>query len=94
MPKSNLVSNIGGGVDATHFSDRPDDPRLGIQIVDLWEIEHPPYLFRNVQADLQFFVTFLHGRKGEPFQLSLMISSIRSFLRGKYDWARRTIHRT
>jgi hypothetical protein len=94
MPKSNLVSNIGGGADATHFCDRPGDPRLGIQIVDLWKMEHPPYLFRNVRGDLQFFVDYLGGRKREPLQLSLIISSIRSFLRGRYDWARRTIHWT
>jgi hypothetical protein len=49
LPDSNLVSNIGFGLDATHVS--TESPWARLPVTDIWEIQHPPFIFRNKVAD-------------------------------------------
>jgi hypothetical protein len=51
IPRVNLVSNIGGGADATHTSD-PSDWLLSITARELrFPLNHPPGICRNWHAD-------------------------------------------
>jgi hypothetical protein len=49
LPDSNLVSNIGFGLDATHVS--AESPWARLPVTDIWEIQHPLFIFRNKVAD-------------------------------------------
>lgn len=60
QPDLNLVSNIGFGVDATHTFG--DSPWANLPTQDMGEIEHPPIITRNVEADLY---TFAHHYGGD-----------------------------
>lgn len=49
LPRSNLVSNIGFGADATHTKDKKtltQSPNL-----DIWDIKHPLFIVRDINAD-------------------------------------------
>lgn len=52
-PNSTLVSNIGFGVDATHTF--CDSPLAQLPTTDIWEIKHPPLMFRHREADAHAF---------------------------------------
>jgi len=52
-PDLNLVSNIGFGVDATHTFG--DSPWSNMPTQDIWEINHPQIMTRNLEADLYTF---------------------------------------
>jgi hypothetical protein len=55
LPSVNLVWNDGWGPDATHTK----SPMAWPETVELHEIRHPPFVFRNVAADAyQFDVNF------------------------------------
>jgi hypothetical protein len=50
LPDSNLVSNIGFGVDGTHTSN--SENRLAkLPLTDIWEIKHPQFFVRHREAD-------------------------------------------
>ncbi len=60
LPDSNLVSNIGFGIDATHVSG--ESPWARLPVSDIWEIKHPPFIVRNHEADNYTF-DFHYGGK-------------------------------
>jgi hypothetical protein len=49
LPDSNLVSNIGFGVDATHTKGVSSIANMPTK--DIWEIKDPPFLVRHEEAD-------------------------------------------
>jgi hypothetical protein len=53
QPDLNLVSNIGFGADATHTFG--ESPWANLPTQDIGEIEYPPIVTRNVEADLYTF---------------------------------------
>ena len=64
IPDCNMVSNLGFGIDATHTVSK-DDPKAKLPVFDIWEIQHPPYITQNYQADLH---TFNWGFGGNAFK--------------------------
>lgn len=60
VPTTNLVSNIGFGVDATHtFS----SSRLAkLPTTDIWDIKHPSFMVRDVNADNYTFENYYGGK--------------------------------
>lgn len=50
VPDSNLVSNIGFGVDATHT--KGNGLLANLPVKDIWEIDHSPFMIRDKKADL------------------------------------------
>ena len=60
-PEVNLVSNIGHGPEAIHTKN-PKDPRANLPIKDMWEIQHPPSVARNKEADIYTFDHVFRGR--------------------------------
>jgi hypothetical protein len=76
-PDLNLVSNIGFGVDATHTFG--ESPWANLPTQDIWQIEHPPIVTRNVEADLY---TFNHHYGGNSMrQQDRLIPRIKNRLR-------------
>jgi hypothetical protein len=61
VPDSNLVSNIGFGVDATHTTG--DSALANLPVEDIWEIYHPPFIVRHRKADLYARDKFFRSRK-------------------------------
>lgn len=59
LPCVNLVSNIGVGSSATHTKDL--SPYLGLEASEIQSIEHPPYVFRNYEADAYTFANNFGG---------------------------------
>jgi hypothetical protein len=59
LPSLNLVSNIGFGPEATHTFIRK--PNAGLPTRDIWDIKHPPFVFRNRVADDYTFRNILAG---------------------------------
>ena len=52
-PNLNLISNIGFGADATHTF--VDSPLANLPTKDIWEIQHPPIVTRNLEAEIYIF---------------------------------------
>lgn len=76
-PDLNLVSNIGFGAEATHTFG--DSPWANLPTQDIWEIEHPPLVTRNVEAD---FYTFNHHYGGNNMrQQDRLIPRIKNRIR-------------
>lgn len=50
LPQTNLISNIGFGVDATHTQSASVFAELPVQEMD-FPLEHPPYMLRDAIAD-------------------------------------------
>lgn len=61
LPDSNLVSNIGFGVDETHTSNS-ENPLSKLPLTDIWEIKHPPLIVRHREADNYTFNSALSPR--------------------------------
>lgn len=59
-PNQNLVSNIGVGPDATHFTE--DHSTVGIPIQELNECVHPPEVIRDEEADRFTFEQHIAGK--------------------------------
>ena len=59
LPNSNLISNIGFGIDGTHTYN--DSPWARLPIADIWEIKHPPFMVRNKLADTYTFMNHYGG---------------------------------
>jgi hypothetical protein len=53
LPNENLVTNIGAGPDATHFT--TEHSTLGIPARELGELVHPPAMIRDREADRYTF---------------------------------------
>lgn len=53
LPNSNLVSNIGFGLDATHTTSKSSLSRLSV--TDIWDIKHPKFIIRDRNADYYTF---------------------------------------
>lgn len=51
LPEKNLISNIGFGADATHTTD-PLSKLANLPVDDIGELNHPPEVVPNRQADL------------------------------------------
>lgn len=76
-PDLNLVSNIGFGAEATHTFG--DSPWANLPTQDIWEIQHPPIVTRNVEADLY---TFNHHYGGNNMrQQECLIPRIKNRIR-------------
>ncbi|MBH8573005.1 glycosyltransferase family 2 protein [Nostocaceae cyanobacterium CENA369] len=53
IPNVNLVSNIGVGADATHFTSNQKFSFINIPTQAMeFPLKHPPYIVRNVEADI------------------------------------------
>jgi hypothetical protein len=50
IPSKNMVSNIGFGEGASRTKSKLD-PRANLPTSDLWDIQHPAYIFRNKIID-------------------------------------------
>jgi hypothetical protein len=51
LPRTNLISNIGFGAEATHTR-RPDDMRANVPTVEMrFPLDHPPFMARDTRAD-------------------------------------------
>ncbi len=61
VPKTNLVSNIGFGFDATHTFSL--SPLANLPTTDIWNIEHPLFMVRDINADNY---TFEHYYGSKP----------------------------
>jgi hypothetical protein len=61
VPDHNLISNIGFGEDATHTFG--ESPWSNLPTHDTWEINHPPFIIRNYEADLYTFNEHYGGNR-------------------------------
>ena len=53
IPNVNLVSNVGIGADATHFSSNQECSFINIPTQAMeFTLKHPPFIVRNVEADI------------------------------------------
>ncbi|MBD2464227.1 methyltransferase domain-containing protein [Oscillatoria sp. FACHB-1407] len=62
LPRVNLVTNIGFGADATHTTPGSNNPLANLPTEDLWELEHPPYVAMNREADLYTYEKVFGGK--------------------------------
>ncbi len=60
LPKSNLVSNIGFGSNATHTN--YESPLAQLPVCDIWEIKHPEFVFDDRVADTYIFENYYGGK--------------------------------
>jgi hypothetical protein len=52
LPRANLVSNIGVGVDSTHFTQSRTDPHVNLPTYPMkFPLEHPSFVVRNATYD-------------------------------------------
>jgi hypothetical protein len=52
IPHINLVSNIGFGVESTHFNVQKKNPIINMPIEEMnFPLYHPPYVIRDTEAD-------------------------------------------
>jgi hypothetical protein len=58
LPRVNLVSNLGFGPGATHTFD-VNSPFANVPTGEIWEIDHPQHVIRNVEADTYYFENFI-----------------------------------
>jgi hypothetical protein len=68
IPNTNLISNLGFGPDATHMPNKND--QLALELSDIFEINHPPFVVVNKEADhYDFDHTFsgLEMRRADKF---------------------------
>ena len=70
LPNSNLVSNIGFGLDATHVAG--DSPWARLPVTDIWQVKHPPFIARNKEADNYTFA-YHYGGKNLKLQDDLLL---------------------
>ncbi|MGQ4647513.1 glycosyltransferase family 2 protein [Lyngbya aestuarii] len=63
VPNSNLISNIGFGVDATHTFDT--NSLAGLPLTNISDIKHPPFVTSHRLADQYYFDTYLGGKSGK-----------------------------
>lgn len=61
LPDSNLVSNIGFGVDGTHTSNS-ENSLSKLPLTDIWEIKHPSLVVMHKEADNDTFNSVLSPR--------------------------------
>lgn len=60
IPDCNMVYNLGFGIESTHTISK-DDPKSELTVFDIWDIQHPPFITRNYQADLYTFAWGFNG---------------------------------
>jgi len=89
LPNSNLVSNIGFRLDATHTF--ADSPWARLPTTDIWEIKHPPSLVRHRDADTYTFNYFYGGkdmRRNAPplYRAKHYVKSLRNRLILENTW--------
>lgn len=63
VPNSNLISNIGFGVDATHTFDT--NSLASLPVTNISDIKHPPFVTSHRLADQYYFDTYLGGKSGK-----------------------------
>ncbi|MBW4627284.1 MAG: glycosyltransferase family 2 protein [Brasilonema octagenarum HA4186-MV1] len=52
IPKTNLISNIGFGLESTHFTSKKVSPYINMPIEAMqFPLKHPPFMVSNVNAD-------------------------------------------
>jgi hypothetical protein len=52
IPNANLISNIGFGVDSTHFTKTKNNHYENMPTTSLdFPLNHPPFIFKDIQAD-------------------------------------------
>lgn len=68
-PNSNLVSNLGFGLDVTHTS--IDSPWARLATTDIWEIKHPSFVVRDQEADKYTF-NYHYGGKEMQRELAFL----------------------
>lgn len=86
VPNCNLVSNIGFGSDGTHCIGDSSWTRL--PTFDIWDIKHPPFIYRNQAADIHTFDIhyggkFLKERDYWIFQLKHYLQSGKNYIKSK-----------
>ena len=68
LPSINLVSNIGGGLQATHTQGQRN-PLLNIPVEEMkFPLSHPPYVQRHAQADLYTQSQYFRNRPLAPLK--------------------------
>lgn len=60
IPDCNMISNLGFGIDATHTFSK-NDSKAKLPVFDIWDIQHPPFIVHNYQADLYTFDCAFNG---------------------------------
>lgn len=76
MPKTNLVSNIGFGFDATHTSS--SSPLAKLPATDIWDIKHPLFMVRDTNTDNYTFEHYY--RNDAPKNYDILKSKIKKML--------------
>lgn len=61
LPNRNLVSNIGFREDGTHLQ-LTNSKLANIPTVDIWTINHPPFVVRHKEADAYTFDNYFGGK--------------------------------
>ncbi|MEH2419901.1 MAG: glycosyltransferase family 2 protein [Nostoc sp.] len=52
IPNVNLISNVGVGVDATHFTSNQEFSFINMSMQAIqFPLKHPPFIVRNIEAD-------------------------------------------
>ncbi|MCP6759831.1 MAG: glycosyltransferase family 2 protein [Fischerella sp. CENA71] len=74
IPNSNLISNLGFRSDATHITSATDH-RANLPLTDIWEIQHPPFIVANREADAYEFDHTYTGK--EIREKDKLVSKIR-----------------
>jgi hypothetical protein len=78
LPDSNLVSNIGFGVEGTHTFNS-DSPLANLPLTDIWEIDHPTFVARNPMADTYTYNEF-YKCKSSPQEINTSTRAKHFFL--------------
>ncbi|MFN6569670.1 glycosyltransferase family 2 protein [Dendronalium sp. ChiSLP03b] len=72
IPNVNLVSNVGVGADATHFTSNQKFSFINIPTQTMeFPLKHPPYILRNVEADIVTQKTVYKATKLDIFKEEL-----------------------
>lgn len=84
LPNQNLVSNIGFGSGGTHTTS--DSSWANLHTFDVWNLSHPSFVTRNVEADTY---TFDHHYGGESMKRGQsLVSKARHYLSNFKDGTR------
>lgn len=82
IPRTNLISNIGYGIDATHTLSETHCANLPTS--DIWSINHPPFIARDKNADDYTFDYRFDDDKSRSTkirrQISIIASKVKSWL--------------
>jgi len=88
IPKRNLISNIGYGMDAVHALSE-NDPRINKETSDLREITHPKILVRDALLDVSAYQQIFKPKS--YVELSLLAIREKRFLKSLANFIRQKL---